>query len=173
MTLKFNDIVTAADLRPKTAQYLLRSPQYLPKMPGAGTPGVHRQFTPCQARRLAICTRLLQAGIASKYVWPVTRMCETQVVKMEGRKAAALDLFLAPGTDPWKLIVLDDRFARVWREGLPGAHFYNEDEFLDIVTNECEYRCAEEEGVYELSRYVLNLTVLERRLLRMAGESPK
>ena len=59
--LKFAEVVKHARLDADRAQYALKHPEYLEKMPIAGSQGLHRTFTWRQAVRLAICTHLVSA----------------------------------------------------------------------------------------------------------------
>jgi len=166
--LKFRDVTEAVLLDYKSAQYVLRE-GILRGMPPAGTSGRHREFTILQARRLAIGTRLLMAGVPLRHVWRIIRYCETEVARLEEKKTSAPDLFAPGGIGPWCLYLTDEVMATVWRECFPGADYSPRAFSLAYEVGPHEEHLAEWSPYGprgDFSTQILDITAIETELVR-------
>ncbi len=103
--LKFDTVVRSGRLNLSTARYVLQSPEHLPGMPEAGTPGRHRRFTIEQAIRLCVCAHLQGAGVPMQ-------QAGTAVIYLAQRLKSAHKLSFGDApvktmTDPWMLRLWD------------------------------------------------------------------
>lgn len=108
--LKFDTVVRSGRLNVSTARYVLQSPEFLPGMPGAGSPGRHRRFTIEQAIRLCVCAHLQGAGVPMQ-------QAGAAVVYLAQRLEAGHKLTFGTApikktTDPWMLRLWDSTRIR-------------------------------------------------------------
>ncbi len=160
--MKLSDIVGRGRLKLSTVQYALKHPDLLPDMPEAGSQGRHRTFTVQQAMRLAICTRLVMAGV------PLADAA--QVVQISERRARTLlgigikqPLLLSSQGDrksPWMLRAYDGQYFQVWQFGRSHRHV-DSLSFWNLESGEWEPYT--EEPLFD--RYELNLSNLENQLV--------
>jgi len=173
--LKFNDIVTRAELNGSTAAYALKHPEHLAGMPEAGSQGRHREFSVRQAVRLSICVHLVMAGVSLTLAGKAAALCDKRRKELgSGRpvrrgasrraptptKEERESYLREPNEDPWILRLQDGHWMRVWRDDYRGG-FAGHGEFVDIRTGEWESMPGDRFTVFEL-----NLSMLEWVLVK-------
>lgn len=159
--MKFGDLVRSARLQPKTAQYVLRTKGGLTGMPKAGTQGSHRDFSLRQAFQLALCTRLVMAGIAIPKAAKVVGYCEKLVPRMGPTKSKNGLLYSSSPSDPWLLRILEDRYCQLWRDRYGEENDNASDvDYFDLATEKTGY--TEVDDCIGLFQW--NLTGLESKL---------
>lgn len=166
-TVKFGALVERCALKPKTAQYVLRTSGALSGMPKAGRQGSHRDFTLRQAVQLAICTHLVEGGVALSNAAKIVRYCESEATKHRRANRSEQRIYASKTLDPWFLIVDDGRYCRLWREQLRrDNNLVDEDDYFNIVTGK-----RHAASPLKLTRYQVNVTELEYRLWAWIGRT--
>jgi hypothetical protein len=161
IALKLNEIVSRGRLKLSTVQYALKHPDLLPDMPEAGSQGRHRMFTVQQAMRLAICTRLVMAGVPLADAALVVQISERRARTLLGIGIKQpLRYGDQPGKHPWTLRVFDGQHFQVWQQGRT-HRLIDSLEFWNLSSG--EWRLYTEEPLFD--RYELNLSNLERQLV--------
>lgn len=159
--MKFGDLVQSARLQPKTAQYVLRTKGGLTGMPKAGTQGSHRDFSLRQAFQLALCTRLVMAGIAIPKAAKVVTYCEKLIPRMGPTKSKNGLLYSSSQSDPWLLRILEDRYCQLWRDRYGEENdLSSETDHFDLSTGKTVSMDLDE----HIGLFQWNLTSLEAKL---------
>jgi len=163
--VKLSDVIERGRLRKFTAQHVLKYAEDALELPRSGSQGVHRLFSPAQAMRLALATRLVAAGVEVNDVPPVIGFCEWQVRRLSRYFKTGGPLYASRLTQPWRLWMIENELVQV-HGPCARPDLLDDSKHFSIsagkVVSEYEHpvmiRC---EGV-PVTRLELNLTVLER-----------
>jgi len=152
--LKLSDIVERGRLNRWNAAYALKHPDMLFGMPEGGKQGVHRQFDPKQAFRLALFTQLISCGFGLKVSSWVLRFAESRLRQIEiDRRLKAVAEEDRP-TGASMLWIDDSRWISV-----DSADRHKKQFWVDITTNK-----NVPEHPAPLRRMSINLSLLRQSL---------
>lgn len=159
--IRFGRLVETCGLKPKTAQYVLRTPGALNGMPQSGRQGSHREFSLRQAVQLAICTLLVEGGVELTTSARIVRYCENQIKKLNRFSRADGRAYFSNVTDPWLLCVDDRQYCKLWREQIRRGDAWadKDDDYFNVLSGK-----HEPASPLRMTRYEINLTQLEHRL---------
>jgi len=154
-TMKYDEVVKRAKLNRSTAQYVLKSEKISGLPPTPGVKGRHRVFSPSQAVRLALATRLAMAGIKIDVVKKIVDYCYTQLKRYTVGKGAFPDERRFRRNRKWTLQIIDDEFVRLSGTDLDT---WGDSECFSIS----QERMVEEWGYEEfIASHQVNLSFLE------------
>lgn len=165
LALKFGEVVERGRLNVHSAQHVLKHADRELGLPESGSQGVHRRFTLQQATRLAMAAKLIGGWVRLDGAARTVLYCEQRVRNLSRAKPNDERLYKRTPSDPWRLHVLDERYAQAWCYGIWRRRTPVDWADWFVIVNggrADELKCPK-----PITRFEVNLTLLESAL---AGE---